>query len=76
MLTAPRPGPARRVDLLASIGGISDKSLHQSLERLQDRRGDAAVYALTEVGTSLATGPLLDLARWAEQHRLSVRVDG
>ncbi|MCM3894003.1 winged helix-turn-helix transcriptional regulator [Gordonia sputi] len=80
VLTALRAGPARRVDLIASIGGISDKSLHQSLVRLRDRqlvrRGDASTYALTDVGSSLATGSLLDLARWAEQHQLSVRTDG
>ena len=80
VLTALRAGPARRVDLIASIGGISDKSRHQSLVRLRKRqlvhRGDASTHALTDVGSSLASGPLLDLARWAEQHQLSVRTDG
>ncbi|MGV9824910.1 winged helix-turn-helix transcriptional regulator [Gordonia sp. NPDC003429] len=81
VLTALRSGPARRVELISSIGGISDKSLHQSLVRLRDRRlvgrnVDTADYELTELGASLATGPLLDLARWAEQHRVAIQPEG
>lgn len=71
VLTVLRAGPTRRVEMLSAIGGISDKSLHQSLVRLRERGlveqgGDAGSYRLTAIGTSFASGPLLALARWAE----------
>jgi len=74
VLAVLRAGPARRRDLLRSIGGVSDKSLHESLGRLGGlglvARGDGAepAYELTELGRSFATGPLLALAQWAEEH--------
>jgi hypothetical protein len=30
---------------------------------------DAAIYELSDLGSSLAPGPLLQLARWAEQNQ-------
>ncbi|GGG25638.1 hypothetical protein GCM10007304_44340 [Rhodococcoides trifolii] len=77
VLTALRAGPSRRTDLLSTVGGISDKSLHESLARLHTRRlvdrdETGRRYRLTELGTSLATGPLLMLAQWAETHQQSL----
>jgi DNA-binding HxlR family transcriptional regulator len=74
VLSVLRGGQARRRDLLRIIGGVSDKSLHESIGRLLEvglvRRvtdGEPA-YALTPLGLSLAEGPLLALAHWAEEH--------
>ncbi|GAA1458167.1 winged helix-turn-helix transcriptional regulator [Williamsia maris] len=71
VLTVLRSGPSRRAALVSAIGGISDKSLHESLRRLResglvekDEVGN--VYRLTELGESFATGPVLTLAQWAE----------
>ncbi|MBJ7289357.1 winged helix-turn-helix transcriptional regulator, partial [Williamsia sp.] len=62
VLTVLRSGPSRRAALVSAIGGISDKSLHESLRRLRDfglleKVDDGAVYKLTDLGESLATGP-------------------
>ena len=73
VLSALRPGPTRRNELLARIGGISDKVLTQALRRLQARRlitkqpsaHNGAVYRLSALGESFADGPLARLARWA-----------
>lgn len=77
VLTALRTGSARRVDLLSAIGGISDKSLHESLFRLS-RRGlvgrDGTTYCLTSTGSSLANGPILALAQWAETNHRSLGI--
>lgn len=77
VLTALRSGPARRADLVSMIGGISDKSLHESMRRLrtvhlvqQDDIG--GLYRLTETGESFANGPVLALAQWAESHHRSL----
>ena len=77
VLTALRIGPLRRVDLRAEIGGITDKSLHQSLLRLRDNGlvdndGPERRYRLTDTGHSLAHGPVLTLARWAEENQTSL----
>nr|WP_246304166.1 winged helix-turn-helix transcriptional regulator [Nocardioides thalensis] len=78
VLATLRGGAAPRRDLLRSIGGISDKSLHESLVRLIDaglvsRVADSgSTYDLTPLGTSFATGPLLALARWAEEHAVDL----
>ena len=70
VLMALRFGPQRRGELLAAIGGISDKVLADALRRLLTsgliERGDA--YALTPLGTSLVEGPLAALAQWAVAH--------
>ena len=71
VLTVLRSGPSRRAALVSAIGGISDKSLHESLRRLRDsaliEKDDVgSMYRLTELGESLATGPVLALAQWAE----------
>jgi DNA-binding HxlR family transcriptional regulator len=75
VLMALRRGTTRRRDLLAGIGGVSDKVLSQALTRLTkhglitrtavpaDHRGVA--YELTSTGSSLAAGPLAALAQWA-----------
>ncbi|MDF0528816.1 helix-turn-helix domain-containing protein [Tsukamurella sp. 8F] len=69
-----RGGPRRRRDLMATIGGISDKALHQSLNRLLKRGLVARVeeeeirYELTELGWSFADGPVRVLAYWAYDH--------
>ncbi|WP_308816642.1 winged helix-turn-helix transcriptional regulator [Pseudonocardia alni] len=73
VLTLLRDGPARRRDMLRDIGGISDKVLHESLRRLCDRGlaervPDGVGFRLTTTGASLAHGPLLALARWAEEN--------
>jgi DNA-binding HxlR family transcriptional regulator len=78
VLSALRAGPMRRRELLARIGGLSDKVLTESLRRLQstglvaktsenDQAG--AHYELTALGTSFAEGPLLHLAHWAAEHQ-------
>lgn len=74
VLAVLRGGPARRRDLLRLIAGVSDKSLHESLGRLVQAglvsrvTGPDRAYALTQLGSSFAAGPLLALARWAEEH--------
>jgi DNA-binding HxlR family transcriptional regulator len=77
VLTALRTRSVRRVDLVSMIGGISDKSLHESVRRLRDhglveKDNDGALYQLTETGRSFATGPLLALAQWAESNHRSL----
>ncbi|MFB9237549.1 winged helix-turn-helix transcriptional regulator [Plantactinospora siamensis] len=83
VLSALRPGPLRRKDLLDRIGGISDKVLTESLRRLRSRGlvmkisdtdrppcpPPGAVYRLSSLGESLATGPLASLAQWAAAHQ-------
>ncbi|MUL83957.1 MULTISPECIES: helix-turn-helix domain-containing protein [unclassified Mycolicibacterium] len=78
VLSALRLGPTRRSVLLERIAGVSDKVLTGALRRLvlrglvrkaaDDMRRDAAVYELTELGTSFAEGPLLQLGRWAAEN--------
>ncbi|MFL5818026.1 MAG: winged helix-turn-helix transcriptional regulator [Conexibacter sp.] len=77
VLMALRTGGRRRLELLTSIGGISDKVLSQSLRRLLAnglvaRRtappSRATTYVLTPLGESLAGGPMTALARWAVEH--------
>jgi len=79
VLSALRLGPTRRSVLLDRIAGASDKVLTESLRRLAARglvartasagRRDAAVYRLTDLGTSFAEGPLAGLAAWAAGHQ-------
>jgi DNA-binding HxlR family transcriptional regulator len=81
VLSALRAGPRRRRDLLTGIGGISDKALTQAITRLSasgliERTVDttrAATYQLSELGASLAHGPLAALARWAAEHGSTVQ---
>ncbi|HWJ61473.1 MAG TPA: helix-turn-helix domain-containing protein [Acidimicrobiales bacterium] len=78
VIAALRTGPRRRLDLQRSIGGISDKSLTDALNRLVDRRlvGREAIaaappevrYRLTDLGSSFAEGPLRVLGEWAQEH--------
>ncbi|MDX2605958.1 helix-turn-helix domain-containing protein [Streptomyces caniscabiei] len=78
VLAALRPGPLRRRELHAAIGGISDKVLTDSLHRLLasgliERRAYAEApprvdYALTGLGRSLVEGPMMALGRWAIEH--------
>jgi DNA-binding HxlR family transcriptional regulator len=74
VLAALRTGPRRRSDLLAYVGGISDKVLSETLRRLmfngllKRTAGDAdraVTYELTELGESLVTGPMAALGSWA-----------
>jgi DNA-binding HxlR family transcriptional regulator len=75
VLTALRTGPLRRHELIARIGGISDKALTESLRRLCERSlvtrapGRGASYRLSPLGASLADGPLAALAHWAADHQ-------
>jgi DNA-binding HxlR family transcriptional regulator len=79
VLSALRVGPTRRSDLLRRIAGVSDKVLTESLRRLSSRglvtrtaddsRRDTAVYELTGLGASFASGPLKQLAEWAAENQ-------
>lgn len=80
VLSALRPGPTRRNDLLVRIGDISDKVLTQSLRRLRERAlvtrvpvaeppHKGAVYQLSVLGESSANGPVAHLAQWAAAHQ-------
>lgn len=81
LLSALRAGATRRRELLARIGGISDKALTESLRRarahgLVERApgGDGpasagATYRLSPLGRSFADGPLAALAGWAADHQ-------
>lgn len=70
-----RRGPQRRRDLRELIGGLSDKSLTESLGRLAaadlirrfryPQAPPRVDYALTERGASFVDGPLAALGRWA-----------
>jgi DNA-binding HxlR family transcriptional regulator len=82
LLSALRPGPAWRSEILLRVAGVSDKVLTESLRRLLSRglvtkapggalpgqRG-SAVYQLSPLGASFASGPLAQLARWAEDNQ-------
>ncbi|MFG1805972.1 winged helix-turn-helix transcriptional regulator [Streptomyces sp. NPDC049040] len=78
VLAGLRPGPRRRRDLLAAIGGISDKALTETLRRLvangliaRHRRPAApphVAYGLTPLGASLVDGPMRALAAWTLAH--------
>jgi len=78
VIAALRPGPRRRRELRAAIGGISDKALTEALHRLTGhgliaRRYYAeapprAEYSLTRLGHSLADGPMRALGRWITDH--------
>jgi DNA-binding HxlR family transcriptional regulator len=75
VLSALRLGPTRRNELLQRIAGVSDKALTEALRRLSARglvtkaTGEGAVYRLTALGVSLATGPLAQLAQWAAENQ-------
>ena len=71
-----RSGPHRRVDLLSRIGNVSDKVVAEALRRLttnglvtreiaEDR---TITYRLSDLGASLADGPLAALGEWAIEH--------
>ena len=74
VIAALGPGPRRRRELRAAIGGISDKVLTETLRRLIGhgliaRHAHAEApprveYALTHLGQSLAEGPMRALGRW------------
>lgn len=78
LLAALGTGAQRRSELLAAVGGISDKVLTEALRRLltnglvaRTRRGGAPPrvdYALTPLGASLVAGPLRELGRWILTH--------
>jgi DNA-binding HxlR family transcriptional regulator len=78
VLAGLRTGPRRRGDLLAAVGGLSDKVLTETLRRLvaaglvERRRYPAAPprveYGLSPLGTSLVDGPLRALGRWVLEH--------
>jgi DNA-binding HxlR family transcriptional regulator len=82
VLSALRMGPTRRSVLVQRIAGASDKVLTESLRRLASRglvrraanqsRRDSAIYELTELGASFASGPLAQLAEWAEQNQAAL----
>jgi DNA-binding HxlR family transcriptional regulator len=74
VIAALRPGPQRRHELRAAIGGISDKVLTETLRRLvgngliaRHARAETPPrvdYALTRLGQSLADGAMSALGRW------------
>jgi DNA-binding HxlR family transcriptional regulator len=77
VLMALRAGRRRRIDLLGGIAGVSDKVLTQTLRRLHGNGlivriatpADRSVaYELSELGGSLADGPLAALGQWAIDH--------
>lgn len=78
VLTALRFGPQRRGALHASIGGVSEKVLTESLRRLLAtglvaRRAYGGAprrveYQLTELGSSLVHGPMNALGAWIEEY--------
>jgi DNA-binding HxlR family transcriptional regulator len=77
VLMALRNGRRRRLDLLADLAGASDKVLSQTLRRLISHglitristTADRAVaYELSDLGDSLANGPLAALGHWAVEH--------
>jgi DNA-binding HxlR family transcriptional regulator len=82
VLSALRMGPTRRSVLLDRIAGASDKVLTESLRRLasrglvarapRDSGRDAAVYELTALGASFASGPLAHLAEWAAENQVEL----
>lgn len=89
VLTALRLGPTRRGEILARIGGVSDKVLTQALRRLRSRGlvararaagrgspGAGTVYRLTPLGESFANGPLLQLAQWAADNQAALADPG
>lgn len=79
VLSALRLGPTRRSVLIHRIAGASDKVLTESLRRLtsrglvtraaHDSRHGSAVYELTDLGSSFASGPLAQLAEWAAENQ-------
>ncbi|CAL9576158.1 winged helix-turn-helix transcriptional regulator [Streptomyces sp. enrichment culture] len=78
VLAALRAGACRRGALRASIGGISDKVLTETLRRLTAnglvvRRAHAKApprveYALSDLGRSLVEGPMAALGQWVAEH--------
>lgn len=78
VLAALSEGPLRRRALRSAIGGMSDKALTESLQRLRrsgliERRAYAeapprADYALTALGRSLVEGPMASLGAWIKNH--------
>lgn len=78
VLAGLRTGPRRRGDLLAAVGGLSDKVLTETLRRLLadglvERHRYAAApprveYRLSPLGTSLVDGPLRALGQWVLEH--------
>jgi DNA-binding HxlR family transcriptional regulator len=78
VLLALRGGPRRRRSLRATIGGLSDKVLTDSLHRLGDsglvkrhahpRKGPPVEYELTALGHSLVDGPMRALGDWVVEH--------
>ncbi|MEU6745478.1 helix-turn-helix domain-containing protein [Spirillospora sp. NPDC046719] len=82
VVSALRMGPTRRSVLLDRIAGASDKVLTESLRRLSSRGlvartpresgRDAAVYELTALGASFASGPLAHLAEWAAENQVEL----
>lgn len=78
VLAALRPGPCRRRELRAAIGGISDKVLTGTLHRLLangliSRHAHAEApprvdYNLTTLGQSLVDGPMKALGLWTIEH--------
>jgi DNA-binding HxlR family transcriptional regulator len=78
VIAALHAGPRRRRALRVGIGGISDKALTESLNRLLgsglvERRHFAEApprvdYALTDLGRSFADGPMRALAAWVTEY--------
>lgn len=78
VLAALRAGPRRRRELRASIGGISDKVMTDTLHRLLtnglvSRRAHPEApprveYGLTGLGQSLVDGPMQALGHWITEH--------
>ncbi|NBM15917.1 transcriptional regulator [Streptomyces sp. GC420] len=91
-----RAGRRRRIDLLNDMAGVSDKVLTMTLRRLHSNglitrittpTDRSVAYELSELGDSLANGPLAALGQWAidhsdqvlaaqEQHRAAAAAQG
>ncbi|WP_141692325.1 winged helix-turn-helix transcriptional regulator [Nocardia brasiliensis] len=78
VLAALHDGPHRRGALHERVGGLSDKSLTETLRRLLQagliqrqrfgQRPPRVDYALTALGGSLVDGPVRELGRWIHEN--------
>lgn len=78
VLAALHDGPHRRGALHERVGGLSDKSLTETLRRLLQaglierqrygQRPPRVDYALTTLGVSLVDGPVRELGRWIHEN--------
>jgi hypothetical protein len=62
-----RPAAVRAWSASRPVRTIECPAAAHAAPSVVDR--DAAIYELSDLGSSLAPGPLLQLARWAEQNQ-------